>query len=134
MSDEQRDLFDDSDVCFFCERAATLLCDGRIAALSLDGKHYHEPDEPGNWLTCDRPMCRHCAHYAGPIFFDGTNPDGSRWGEIETRDFCAQCMAEGRHRERPELASAERLAELRAERLDRSRVRRMYAVQDSPCA
>jgi hypothetical protein len=85
------------DTCYYCGQPATLLCDGVLGyGYELDrGRKVMTTHTPV--YTCDRALCQRCAVISSPIFFDGTNPDGTRWGEIDSHDYCRACNNEGRH-------------------------------------
>lgn len=87
--------------CFYCESAATLLCDG---VLGWRRFWYQQPEgaarfnraAEGWWcidtarngeemVTCDRPLCEACAVRAGVTFFCGEA------GGVETIDHCRDC-------------------------------------------
>lgn len=82
--------------CYYCGQPALLLCDGVIGyGYELErGRKVMTAYTPV--YTCDRAICQRCAAVSTPTFADGTNPDGSRWGEIWTTDYCPACEREGR--------------------------------------
>ena len=77
-------------LCRFCGKPSTLLCDGRIYDLP-SGKALRVPMNffNGKTRTCDLPICRSCAGEPVTRLHLRTNK-GCRW---DTRDLCTLCRA-----------------------------------------
>ena len=83
--------------CFYCGEVADLLCDGILGYLKATRivkgqiqERIDTQDLTKSIFSCDRPLCRACVANAFIITFCGKKPF------FDTRDYCAQCVAEGR--------------------------------------
>lgn len=82
--------------CHYCGQPAALLCDGVLGyGFALEGTRRVRTMETPVY-TCDRPLCARCAADSSPIFMDGTDASGKRWGETDSYDYCPGCEREGR--------------------------------------
>jgi hypothetical protein len=89
--------------CFYCEKPASLLCDGVIGWLyggsnSFPGKEPYPTINTGrrtgnpekSVFKCDRPLCAAHVQESYPVFYNGEDKCTA-----DTNDFCPGCVHEG---------------------------------------